>query len=156
MCTFPPSFSTHCTYDAPVPSTEATTKSKFRATAHVEYTQSGSTDITTSTTIEVRNGCRRRSDTFRESAEQRVGITISADTSSAPCARTGTYTRATPAKARALGDCSSAGPYYSSNLVPKSDADLDVEPVSVLNVCVRSAARWLIWLTIGVRGRITS
>jgi hypothetical protein len=62
-------FLTCFTHDAPVPSTEAATKSQFRATVHVEYTQSGFATVTTTTTVEVRNGSRRGCDAFDQSAE---------------------------------------------------------------------------------------
>ena len=64
-------------YYALVLSTKATTKSKFCATAHVEYTQGWSAASSATATIKVCNcgGCS--SDPFRESTEQRVIIVIS-------------------------------------------------------------------------------
>lgn len=86
---------TYHTHDVPVLSTEAASKSKFCTTAHVEYTQSRSAVSTTATTIKVRNGRSRRSDAFRQPAEQCVGIIISTDTSNSPYASICTRTRTT-------------------------------------------------------------
>jgi hypothetical protein len=90
----PRSFFTYRTHDASVPSTEASAKSKFCTTAHVEYTQSRSAASATTTAIEIRNGGGRSSDAFRQPAKQCVSIIISADTSSPPCTSTRTRTRA--------------------------------------------------------------
>jgi hypothetical protein len=97
---FPPvSFFTHLTYDAPTLSTKATTKSKFCATAYVEYTQSRSAGGTTKTTIKVRNGGSRSSDAFRQPAEQCFSIIfIGTDTNSTPCTSTCTRARAPTAE----------------------------------------------------------
>jgi hypothetical protein len=84
---FPPlSFFTYLTYHAPAHSTKTATKPKFCPTAYVEYTQSWSAGSTTKTTIKVRNGGRRRRDTFRQPAEQCFSIVIiSTDTNNSPC-----------------------------------------------------------------------
>jgi hypothetical protein len=78
--------------------TKATTKSNFCATAYVEYTQSQSAGGTTKTTIKVRNGGSRSSDTFRQPTEQCFGIIFIGTDTNSPCAGTFTHTRAPTAE----------------------------------------------------------
>ena len=81
-------------YYALVLSTKATAKSKFCATAHVEYTQGWSAASTATTTIKVCHCGRCSSDPFHESTEQCVVIVISTD-NDASCTRLSSCSRAT-------------------------------------------------------------
>lgn len=83
-------------YYALAPSTQATAKSKFCATAYVEYTQGWSANTTATATIKVCNRGSSSRNTFCESTEQRVVIVISTDHStSRTCLRTCTCITAT-------------------------------------------------------------
>jgi|SRR5712671_1186926 len=151
-----PSFSSYVTHDEPVRSAKAPTKSKFCATAHVEYTESGSAVITSKATIKVRNGCCCRSDPFRKSAEQCLSVFISTDTNCTPYPCASTDTGASATKTRFGSPDNIAGPHRRCNIIPKLDTDLNIEPIFVLHVCIRTTARRFLRLTVGVRGRVAS
>jgi hypothetical protein len=136
------SFFTYHTHDPTVPSTETAAKSKFCTTAHVEYTQSRSAVSTTTATIEIRNGRRRSSDTFRQPAEQCVSIIISTDTSNTPCIRTRTRTCASETRAGSIDNI--AGSHCCRNLVSEFDTDLHVKPVSVFDICISTTTGRLV------------
>ena len=112
-------------YNALVLSTQATTKSKFCATAHVKYTQSWSADTTATATIKVCDCGRCGSNTFRESAEQRVFIIIGTDNDPS-CTRHRTHTCATATEIRTCSEYGIAGSHYCRNFFAKLDADLHV------------------------------
>jgi len=133
-------------YDALAPSTQATAKSKLCATAHVEYTQGWSPAITATAAIKVCNCGRCSSHTFRESAEQRVVIVIGTDNNTS-CTRLRTRTRTTAVETRTCSEYGIAGSHHCRNFFAKPDADLDVEPVSVVDLCICTTARRFVWLT---------
>ena len=156
----PPSPFTLCTlhsfaYYALIPSTQATTKSKFCATAHVEYTQGWSTAITATATIKVCDCGRCGSNTFRESTEQHILIVIGANNDTS-CTRPLIRTCATTAETRTRSEYGIAGSHHCRNFFAKPDADLNVEPVSFVDLCIRTTARRFVWLTPGIRSRVAS
>lgn len=149
------SFFTYRSHDA-IPSTKTSAKSKFCTTAHVEYTQSRSPASTTTTTIEIRNGGCRGSDSFSQPTKQCVSIIIGTNTDNPPCA----HTRAricTPAIETRAGSIDNiAGSHCSRNFISELDTDLHVKPVSVFNIGISTATGRLVWLTVTVRSRIAS
>src|SRR6266404_368014 len=124
-------------YNALVPSTQATAKSKLCATADVKHTQGRFATVTAPATIKVCNCGRCSCNTFRESTEQRV-IIVNNITS---CTCTRTCTLAAAAETRTCSEYGVARPYHCRNFFAKPDPDFHVEPISVIDLCICATAR---------------